>query len=120
MSLLRFFRRNRHDTDLAREIAAHMEAERAENLARGLSPDEAARLALVKFGSERRSSPHLDFSMAIRDIRSGTNVEVLSCSRIRGDDFYHFDRTARSSARGSGRSSYPYPFHPLLSEHLSR
>jgi predicted permease len=54
MNLLRFFRRRRHDTDLAREIAAHMEAERAENLARGLSPDEAARLARIKFGSERR------------------------------------------------------------------
>ena len=54
MNLLRFFRRRRHDTDLAREIAAHMEAERAENLARGLSPDEAARLARVKFGPERR------------------------------------------------------------------
>src|SRR5258708_19769819 len=54
MNLLRFFRRHRHDTDLAREIAAHMEAEHAENLARGFSPDEAARLARVKFGSERR------------------------------------------------------------------
>ena len=54
MNLLRFFRRRRHDIDLAREIAAHMEAERAENLARGLSPDQAARLARVKFGSERR------------------------------------------------------------------
>jgi predicted permease len=54
MNLLRFFRRRRHDTDLTREIAAHMEAERAENLARGFSPDKAARLARVKFGSERR------------------------------------------------------------------
>jgi predicted permease len=54
MNLLRFFRRRRRDTELAREIAAHMEAERAENLARGFSPDEAARLARVKFGSGRR------------------------------------------------------------------
>jgi hypothetical protein len=45
MNLLRFFRRRRHDTDLAHEIAAQREAERAENLARSFSPDEAARLA---------------------------------------------------------------------------
>ena len=54
MSWLRFFRRIRQDADLAHEIAAHMEAERAENIARGLSPEEADRRACMKFGSARR------------------------------------------------------------------
>jgi putative ABC transport system permease protein len=54
MKLLRFFRRRTSDADLAREIAAHLEAERAENIARGLNSAEADRLARVKFGSERR------------------------------------------------------------------
>jgi predicted permease len=54
MNLRRFFRRRRHDEDLAREIAAHMEAERAEYIARGASPEEADRRARIKFGSERR------------------------------------------------------------------
>ena len=54
MKLLRFFRRRSSDADLAREIAAHLEEERAENLARGLSPEEADRRARIKFGSSRR------------------------------------------------------------------
>ncbi len=54
MNLLRFFRRRRDDADLDREIATHMEAERAENIARGLSPEEAERRARIKFGPQRR------------------------------------------------------------------
>jgi predicted permease len=54
MSWLRFFRRRRSDLDLDREIAAHLNEERAENLARGLDSDEADRLARIKFGSARR------------------------------------------------------------------
>jgi predicted permease len=54
MNPLRFFRRRRNDVDLAREIAAHIEAERAEYIARGFNPEEANRRARIKFGSERR------------------------------------------------------------------
>jgi hypothetical protein len=54
MSWLRFFRRRRSDRDLASEIAAHLDAERAEYLDRGLTPEEAARRARIKFGSARR------------------------------------------------------------------
>ena len=50
----RFFHRRRRDLDLDREIAAHFNEERAENIARGLTPEEADRRARVKFGSERR------------------------------------------------------------------
>ena len=54
MNLFRFFHRRSHDRDLAREIAAHMNEERTENLARGLTLDEADRRARIKFGSARR------------------------------------------------------------------
>ena len=50
----RFFHRGRRDRDLDREIAAHFNEERAENIARGLTPEEADRRARIKFGSERR------------------------------------------------------------------
>jgi putative ABC transport system permease protein len=54
MIFSRFFHRRRRDRDLDREIAAHVNEERAENIARGLSPQEADRLARIKFGSARR------------------------------------------------------------------
>ncbi len=54
MIFSRFFHRRRRDRDLAHEIAAHFNEERAENIARGLSPEDADRLARIKFGSARR------------------------------------------------------------------
>jgi predicted permease len=54
MIFSRFFHRRRRDRDLDRELAAHIREERAENLACGLSPQEADRLARIKFGSARR------------------------------------------------------------------
>src|SRR5882757_8367991 len=54
MSWFRFFHRRRSNRDLAREIAARIKEERAENIARGLSPEDADRLARIKFGSARR------------------------------------------------------------------
>ena len=54
MKFRRFFRRRRSDRDLANEIAAHLNEERAEYLACGLSPEEADRQARIKFGSARR------------------------------------------------------------------
>ena len=50
----RIFQRRRRDRDLASEIATHIQEERAENLARGLAPEEADRRARIKFGSARR------------------------------------------------------------------
>lgn len=76
MSWLRFFRRHRHDADLAREIAAHLAAERAEYIAIGLSPQEADRRARIRFGSERRVHEELwqqnsiaPFENLTRDLR---------------------------------------------------
>src|ERR1700712_2448235 len=54
MIFQRMFRRRRRDRDLANEVAAHLDAERAENLARGLTAEEADRHARIKFGSARR------------------------------------------------------------------
>jgi hypothetical protein len=54
MIFSRFFHRHRRNRDLGREIAAHLNEERAENIARGLSPEEADRIARIKFGSARR------------------------------------------------------------------
>ena len=50
----RILQRRRSDRDLAREIAAHLNEERAENISRGISPEEALRRARIKFGSARR------------------------------------------------------------------
>ena len=54
MNMRRFFSRRRRDEELAREIEAHLEMEVEENVARGMSPEEARRQAHVKFGSPRR------------------------------------------------------------------
>ena len=53
-TLRRFFHRRSSDEEIVREIAAHLEAERAENQARGMNADEASRQAHIKFGSPRR------------------------------------------------------------------
>src|ERR1700761_2063994 len=50
----RIVKRRCSDRDLAHEIAAHLNEERAENIARGISPEEALRRARIKFGSARR------------------------------------------------------------------
>ena len=50
----RFFRRRDADAELQEEMDVHVAAEIEENMARGLSPQEARRRAHVKFGSLRR------------------------------------------------------------------
>ena len=76
MNWFRFFRRRRSDRDLATEIAAHLDAERAEYLDRGMSPEEADRRARITFGSTRRVHEDLwqqnsvaPFENLARDIR---------------------------------------------------
>ena len=54
MSFLRFFRRRSEDADLAQEIEAHIAHEAHENEAQGVSPEEARRRALLKFGHVQR------------------------------------------------------------------
>ena len=54
MSLRRLFRRTQEDADLVREIDLHITEETEENIARGMSPEEARRRAFVKFGNPER------------------------------------------------------------------
>ena len=51
MSWLRFLRRDRWDRERARELEAHLQIETDENIARGMSPDEARYAARRKLGS---------------------------------------------------------------------
>ena len=54
MSWRRFLRRRKWDEERARELEAYLQAETEENIARGLSAEEAHRLAHVKLGNTRR------------------------------------------------------------------
>ncbi|HUJ31981.1 MAG TPA: ABC transporter permease [Candidatus Acidoferrum sp.] len=54
MEWSRFFRRHRVDEELSREIDAHIEIETEQNIARGMSPEEARYAARRKLGSTRR------------------------------------------------------------------
>src|SRR2546421_12321656 len=53
MRIGRFFRRRAEDVELTQEIEAHIAQETADNVARGMSREEARRRALIKFGSAR-------------------------------------------------------------------
>lgn len=51
MNLLRYFRRRQADIELQHEIAQYLEEEIEENRSRGMSPGEARRQAILKFGN---------------------------------------------------------------------
>jgi predicted permease len=54
MNLGRFFTRRAADADLAQELEAHIQHEVDDNLARGMSEEDAVRRARLKLGSPRR------------------------------------------------------------------
>ncbi|MGB6192428.1 MAG: ABC transporter permease [Terracidiphilus sp.] len=54
MSIRRFFRREHSDAEVRAEMHAYLEEEIADNIARGISPQEARRQASVKLGSQQR------------------------------------------------------------------
>jgi len=96
--LVRFaglFQRQRPDSEFAQELQSHLEMHVADNLARGMSPQEARRQALIKLGGvmqteesyrERRTLPVLetllhDLRFAARMLRKNlgfTTVVVLT------------------------------------------
>jgi len=51
MSWVRFLRRRRWDEERARELEAYLENETADNISRGLTPEEARRAAHLKLGN---------------------------------------------------------------------
>jgi predicted permease len=53
MSWLRFFRRDKADAELREEIDVFLAEETAENIARGVNPEEARRRARIKLGNPR-------------------------------------------------------------------
>ena len=54
MSWLRFFRRKRADAELGLEMEAYLAEETAENMARGMSAEEARRQARIKLGNPQK------------------------------------------------------------------
>jgi macrolide transport system ATP-binding/permease protein len=54
VSLRRFFKRSDEDSDLSEELESHLSHEIDDNLARGLSLEEARRMAYVKLGNPQR------------------------------------------------------------------
>src|SRR5579864_8632714 len=54
MSWRRFFRRGKWDEERARELASYLETETEENVARGMTREEARRAAHIKLGNATR------------------------------------------------------------------
>ena len=72
-----FLRKQALDEDLEQELAAHVDFAIEENIARGMSPDEARQRALVSIGGiEQAKEEHRDrrglpaFDDVIRDLSS--------------------------------------------------
>jgi predicted permease len=65
------FRRKKLDRELDAELAAHLELATEENLQRGLSPQEARRQALIRFGGKQQAIEQH------RDARGLPGLEVL-------------------------------------------
>jgi macrolide transport system ATP-binding/permease protein len=54
VNLKRIFKRSEEDSELSQELESHLAHEIDDNLARGMSPEEARRLAYVKLGNPER------------------------------------------------------------------
>jgi len=91
-----FFHRQQRERELAAEIDSHLEFHIEDNLRGGMSPEEARRDALLKFGGleatkeawrERSSLRWLenlsqDLRYSIRTLRKTPALPLLRCSRL--------------------------------------
>jgi predicted permease len=82
-----FFRKPQRDADLEAEIAAHLELAIEDNVKRGLTPAEARRQALIRFGGiepakyqQREARGLMKLDILLQDLR----YTVRSLSRDRG------------------------------------
>ena len=92
MSWHRFFHRRQADAEVQNEIESYLEEEGAENLARGMTPDEARRQARIKLGNRQRVREQLwqqntivfiesawrDFRYAVRTLRRSPGFSLLA------------------------------------------
>jgi len=92
MTWSRFFRRSRRDAELAQEMKSYLAEEMDENLARGMSPEEARRRAYVKFGNPQQVREGLwqqntltvadniwrDFKYAVRTLTRSPGFTVVA------------------------------------------
>src|SRR6185436_1535617 len=70
-ALRSIFQKDRVERDLDRELSFHVEMEFEKNLARGMSPAEARRQAMISFGGVEK------FKEESRDVRGGRLIEPL-------------------------------------------
>lgn len=92
MSFSRFFRRTREDADLRAEMSSFLDEEIAENIARGMTPEQAERQARIKLGNSQRVRENLwqqntwsslekflrDFRYAIRTLARTPGFSVIA------------------------------------------
>jgi predicted permease len=86
--VLSLFHKRQHDTELEAELSHHLELAVEENIARGLTPQDARRQALLRFGNvqqarEHRGLPWLDVLMqdlrfTIRTLRRDRTFAVIA------------------------------------------
>ena len=93
MNWLRIFRREQADLDVQQEIETFLAEETAENLARGMSPEESRRLARIKFGNPQQIRENLwrQNSLTALDIcREDAAPNTWFCVDCRsGHDIWH-------------------------------
>jgi len=56
--ILSFFSKEHHDAELEAEVANHLDLAIEDNLRRGMSPQEARRQALLRFGGPQQAKEH--------------------------------------------------------------
>lgn len=115
-----FFRRDELDSDLDAEMASHLELAISDNLQRGMSPEEARRQALIRFGGAQQAKERH------RDARSLPALDALLLdvsygARMLGKNFSFTGVAVLALALGIGFSSiifsifyngvlYPFPY----------
>ena len=90
--VLSFFRKQQHDADLETELSHHLELAIEENIASGLTPEEARRSALLRFGNVQQAREYQratrglpwidvlmqDFRLALRTLRRDHTFALIA------------------------------------------